>query len=57
MIVCACGLLAFRLLRSLVENIETYDYMKEGDVGFKKPKVMSLASIMCQALITFSLLD
>ena len=32
------GCMAY-LINRLVENLETADYLKEGDVGFKKPKV------------------
>lgn len=29
----------YRIDVALLENLETVDYLKEGDVGFKKPKV------------------
>ena len=34
-----CFHLEFTTHRLAVENLETTDYLKEGDVGFKKPKV------------------
>lgn len=39
-------LISRSLLDSVAENLETVDYLKEGDVGFKKPKVSSLSSLI-----------
>lgn len=37
-----------------LENLETLDYLQEGDVGFKKPKVRSrYCPLMCQFLIRY----
>jgi len=39
-----------------IENLETADYLKEGDIGFKKPKACCVILLSCSD-IDFSIVD
>ena len=37
---------------NVAENLETHDYLREGDVGFKKPKA-NFTSLLCVRLLNY----
>ena len=40
------------LMYPFTENLETADYLQEGDVGFKKPKVIQFIYALISTLLT-----